>query len=250
MRTLHGRVALVTGGARRLGKAINLELARAGCDLLLHYGNTPAKQVAETLAEIRGFGVQAKALQANLVDITTCYSLLQAVEAQFGRLDYLVNNAANFQRRDLLAVTREDWDETLAINLSAPFFLTQAVAPLLRRGGGGAIINIGDYGSLQPWPRYPHHGMSKAALLMLTRTSALSLAPQIRVNAILPGPILKPENMSEQNWQDILASTPLGNGGSAAVVARALRFLLEEPTITGAALTVDGGHSLLGPQMP
>ena len=247
MQELSGRVALVTGSARRLGKEIALELARAGCDVLAHYGSTAKATVHETLAELRALGSQAQAAKADLVDGAEIDGLIGAAEEHFGRLDILINSAAIFQQRELMAITREEWERTLAVNLSAPFLLTQAAARIMRRNAGGVIINIGDYGSLQPWPRYPHHGISKAALLMLTRTSALSLAPDIRVNAVIPGPVLRPDTMSEETWARICAGAPLGHGGDSAAVARAVRYLASETAITGAVLPVDGGHNLVAP---
>lgn len=250
MAELSGRVALVTGSAHRLGKAIALELARAGCDLLVHYHHSPPEQVSETLAELRAMGHRAHAFQADLARRAQALQLIEAADRHFGRLDILVNSAAIFQQRELLAITAAEWEETLAVNLSAPFYLTQAAARLMQRGAGGVIIHIGDYGSLQPWPRYPHHGVSKAALLMLTRTSALCLAPSIRVNAVIPGLALKPAAMSEAAWAKMRDSAPLGDsndGNEAAAVARAVRYLAGESSITGAILPVDGGHSLSAP---
>ena len=247
MRELSGRVALVTGSARRLGKEIALELARAGCDILIHYGSTAEATVHATLADLRALNIQARAAQADLAVGAEIDRLISAAQDHFGRLDILVNSAAVFQQREFMAITPEEWERTLAVNLSAPFLLTQAAARIMRRNASGVIINIGDYGSLQPWPRYPHHGISKAALLMLTRTSALSLAPNIRVNAVVPGPVLQPDNMSDETWARICTSAPLGHGGDSAAIARAVRYLASERAITGAILPVDGGHSLVAP---
>lgn len=247
MRDLSGRVALITGSARRLGKEIALELARAGSDILIHYGSTPLETVHETVAELRALDIHAEATQADLAQGQEINHLVRSAINHFGRLDILVNSAAIFQRRDFLDITREDWERTLAINLSAPFLLTQAAARVMQENASGVIINIGDYGSLQPWPRYPHHGICKAALMMLTRTSALSLAPEIRVNAVIPGPVLRPDDMSEQAWSKICASTPLGWGGSGESISKAVRYLASEDAITGAVISVDGGHSLVAP---
>ena len=247
-RELEGQVALVTGSARRLGKAIALELARAGSDILIHYGSTAEEVVAETLNELKQCEVRAEAKQADLSQAEASEDLVQCAVERWGRLDILVNSAAIFQKRELMEVTRQDWERTLAINLSAPFFLSQAAARIMKQNGRGTIIHLGDYGSLQPWPNYAHHGISKAALIMLTRTSALSLAPEIRVNAVIPGPVLRPEQMAEEAWSKISQSPPLAWGGDERSVAKAVRFLACHPAITGAVLPVDGGHSLTPPK--
>ena len=247
MRELRDQVALVTGSARRLGKEIALELARAGCDILIHYGATAPETVQETLGELEKFEIRSVAKQADLSRVEEIESLTRTAVEHFGRLDILVNSAAIFQRRNFMAVSRQDWEQTLAINLSAPFFLTQEAAKIMKQNSGGSIINIGDYGSLQPWPQFPHHGISKAALIMLTRTSALSLAPEIRVNAIIPGPVLRPDDMEAKSWSNITQDTPLGWGGNAQSVAKAVRFLVSETAITGAIIPIDGGQSLTPP---
>lgn len=248
MRELEGQVALVTGSARRLGKEIALELARAGSDILIHYGSTAKEIVAETLNEMKQNHVRAEAKQADLSKNEEIGGLVQRAVERWGRLDILVNSAAIFQKRSFMEVTQRDWERTLAINLSAPFFLTQAAARIMKQNGRGTIINLGDYGSLQPWPLYAHHGISKAALIMLTRTTALSLAPEIRVNAVIPGPVLRPEDMSEEAWSRISQKAPLAWGGDAQSVAKAVRFLASHTAITGAVLPVDGGHTLTTPK--
>ena len=250
MGVLRDHVALVTGSARRLGKAIALELARSGCHILIHYGSSKPETVQETLRELDQFGISTVAKQANLAKAEEIAPLIRFASKHFGRLDILVNAAANFQRRNFQAVSQQDWEQTLAINLSAPFYLTQEAAKIMKRDSGGAIINIGDYGSLQPWPQFPHHGISKAALVMLTRTSALALAPEIRVNAIIPGPVLRPEAMAAGDWSKITQSSPLGWGGNSQSIAKAVRFLVSETAITGAIIPVDGGHSLTPPSFP
>ena len=249
MRELSDHVALVTGSARRLGKEIALELAKAGCNILLHYGTSAPATVQDTLRELEKFEISSVAKQADLSRVEEIKSLIRSAVEHFGRLDILVNSAAIFQRRNFLDVTREDWEQTLAINLRAPFFLTQEAAKIMKRNSSGSIINIGDYGSLQPWPQFPHHGISKAALIMLTRTSAVSLAPEIRVNAIIPGPVLRPDDMDVQSWSKITQNTPLGWGGNAQSVAKAVRYLVSETAISGAIIPIDGGQSLTPPTL-
>ncbi len=246
MNNLAGKVALVTGSAQRVGKAIALELARHGTDIALHYGSSPAKVVDQTRREIEALGVQAFPIQADLSHADNSSHLIDAVRAHYGRLDVLVNSASNFLRRRLLDVTLDDWNATLATNLTAPFLLTQHAARLMLQNDppGGVIINICDKGSLEPWPDFAAHGISKAGLLALTQLSAVSLAPPIRTHAIIPGLVLKPDAMPDARWQALAADTPLQQPGSAEDVARAVAYLAREPYLNGVVLNVDGGEYL------
>lgn len=184
---LSGQVALVTGAAHRIGKAIALELARRGVHILVHYGSSAAA-ATETVREIKSMGVDAFSVQADVSRQTGVETIFTALREHFGRLNILVNSAANFQKRDLLEVSLQDWQETINTNLTGPFLCTQAAAALMRQNdpSGGVIINILDKGALEPWPEYPHHSVSKAGLWMLTQVSAASLGPDIRVNAVSP----------------------------------------------------------------
>ena len=203
---LTGQVALVTGGAHRIGKAITLELARRGANILVHYGAS-ADAATETVREIKSLGSDAFSVQADISTPSGIEAVFEALREHFGKLHILVNSAANFQARDLLDVSLEDWQQTLNINLTAPFLLTQSAARLMRQNdpSGGAIVNILDKGALTPWPKYPHHSVSKAGLWMLTQVSAASLGPDIRVNAVLPGPVMKPADsaMTDEEWAKI-----------------------------------------------
>jgi NAD(P)-dependent dehydrogenase (short-subunit alcohol dehydrogenase family) len=242
---LHGQVALVTGAAHRVGKAIALELARHGVHILVHYGGAAAA-AAETVRELQALGVEAHAVQADLRQPVAIDALFDALRTHFGRLHILVNSASNFQRRNLLTLSLEDWNETLAINLTAPFRCTQLAAPLMRQNtpSGGVIINILDRGAISAWPEYPHHGISKSGLWMLTQVSAVSLAPDIRANAVLPGPVIKPERMAAADWEREGQVAPLRRTGSAEDVARAVAYLAAEDYITGTVLHVNGGEHL------
>lgn len=241
------QVALVTGGAHRVGKAIALELARRGADILVHYG-TSAEAATETVREIKSLGVNAFSVQADLSTQAGIETVFSALHEHFGRLHILVNSAANFQQRELLEVSLPEWEETLAINLTAPFLCTQAAAALMRENdpSGGVIINILDKGALEPWPKYAHHSVSKAALWMLTQVSAVSLGPDIRVNAVVPGPVMKPagNTMSDAEWAKLGNRTPLKRTGTPEDVARAVAYLASEDFITGAAIPVNGGEHL------
>ncbi len=256
---LTNQVALVTGAAHRVGKAIALELARRGAHIMLHYYHSDADTVRETLQAIKSFGVKAFQVQADIGTVEGVETIFSAVRESFGQLDILVNSASIFQRRSLLEVTPEEWQQTMNINLFGPFLCTQQAAKLMRevpeddpdepstqlKRAGGVIINICDKGSIDPWPDYAHHGISKAGLLALTKVSAASLGPDIRVYAIIPGPVLKPEEYNEERWAKSGARVPLKRTGTAEDVARAVAFLASEDYITGAVLNVDGGDSVV-----
>jgi NAD(P)-dependent dehydrogenase (short-subunit alcohol dehydrogenase family) len=237
---LSGQVALVTGGAHRIGKAIALELARAGADLVIHY-HRAASAARDTANEISALGCQALIVGADLGDVTAITRLFTAVEREFGGLDVLVNSASVFKATDFLTMTPEQWDLTLDVNLRGPAFCAQAAARLMLPRGGGHIVNIADVIGLQPWPRFPHHSVSKAGLIMLTQVLAATLAPTMRVNAVAPGPVLKPPAMSNERWREIGAASLLGRPGQATDVAEAVLFLVRSDYITGEVLVVDGG---------
>ncbi len=244
---LTDKVALVTGSAHRIGKAIALELARGGANILVHY-STSADAATETVREIKSLGVAAYPVAADLSTEAGVATVFTALREHFGRLHILVNSAANFQQRQILEVTLAEWQETLAINLTAPFLCTQAAAAMMRENdpSGGVIVNILDKGALEPWPQYAHHSISKAGLWMLTQVSAASLGPDIRVNAVIPGPVMKPagKEMSDAEWAKVGLRTPLQRTGSPEDVARAVAYLAREDYITGAAIPVNGGEHL------
>jgi NAD(P)-dependent dehydrogenase (short-subunit alcohol dehydrogenase family) len=244
---LEGQVALVTGSARRVGRAIAVELARNGVHVMVHSFGSDEDDVKETLREIKSHGVDALSVKADVSKPEDVESIFAAVREGFGRLDILVNSASNFQRRTLLEVTLEDWQQTMAINLTGPFLCTQHAARLMRETNppGGCIVNICDRGSLEPWPDYAHHGISKAGLLALSQVSAVSLGPDIRVNAIIPGAVMKPDDVPEERWQRNAQNVPLKKVGSAEDVARAVVYLCSEDFITGEVLRVDGGAYLV-----
>lgn len=220
-----------------------LALAQAGANIVVHYHST-TEAVPGTLAELRALGVQAIAVQANLVEPEGVEAVFEAAEAAFGGVDVLVNSAANMEPGDVLTLTRADWQRSLDLNLSAPFFCAQRAAQSMRARGGGAIVNIADLSGLQPWARYPAHSVSKAGLIMLTQVLAKALAPTIRVNAIAPGPVIKPDDWSDETWHGLGQRTLLKHTGSGYDVARAALFLLEADFITGETLVVDGGRRI------
>jgi len=254
---LDDTVALVTGAGRRLGRAIALELARAGAHVVVHYGRS-REAAAATAGEIRALGREALAVSADLRRPDAIEALFVAVRDTFARLDVLVNSAASFQRAPFDEITAEAWDEVQAVNVRAPFLCTQHGARMMRetadRPGSlgearvpGSVVNLADLAGVTTWSGYVHHGVSKAGVLHLTRTTARELGAEARVNAIIPGPILPPpgEDPDDDAWRARGERVPLGRTGEPAHVARAVVFLAESDYITGAHLFVDGGEHLL-----
>ena len=246
---LADQVALVTGSAQRVGRAIALELARQGVHILVHYHSSGPDTVRETVQDIKSLGVDAAAVQADISTAEGVVQVFNTLRGHFGRLNILVNSASIFQKRQLLEVTLDEWQQTLDVNLTAPFLCTQAATALMRENNpsGGVIINICDKGADKPWPVYAHHGVSKAALLALSEVSAVSLGPDIRVNTVIPGPVMKPSgrNMSDDEWAAIGQRLPVGGVGDADDVARAVAYLAGESFLTGAVIHVNGGEHLL-----
>ena len=239
---LHDKVAVVTGGAHRVGKVIALALAEAGANIVVHYHQSGEAEA--TLAEIRAHGVRALGVAADLGQPAGAGAIFDAAEREFGGVDVLVNSAATFQRADVLTIGPEEWQQTLNVNLNAPFFCAQRAARSMLARGGGAIINMADLSGRQGWPRYPAHSVSKAGLLMLTRVLAKALAPTVRVNAIAAGPVIKPPDWDEARWNAVGSRTLLKRAGSGYDVARTVLFLLQEDYMTGAIVVVDGGRSI------
>jgi NAD(P)-dependent dehydrogenase (short-subunit alcohol dehydrogenase family) len=244
---LKDQVALVTGSAHRVGKAIAQELARAGVHILVHYHSSDEATLRETLHEIKSEGVDAFAVQSDVSTPEGVETIFAAVRQHFGRLNILVNSASNFQKRRLMEVTLKEWQETMNINLTGPFLCTQAAVPMMRQNDppGGVIVNILDRGALEPWPDYAHHGISKAGLLALSQVSAASLGPEIRVNSIIPGAVLKPEATLPERWEQGAQKVPLKRNGSPEDVGRAVVYLASEDFLTGVVLRVDGGAYLV-----
>jgi NAD(P)-dependent dehydrogenase (short-subunit alcohol dehydrogenase family) len=237
------KTALITGAAKRVGRVIALELARAGYDIAAHYGGSKAE--AEKLAEeVRALGRRAAAIQADLADETAVEALLPRATAALGPVTALVNNASLFERDEALDVTRERWDRQMAVNLRAPFVLTQQFARLLPAEAAGAIVNILDQRVWNLTPFFVSYTISKAGLWTLTQTMALALAPRIRVNAVGPGPILPNDNQSAEQFRTHWSSLPLARVIHPEDVARAVVFLLESPAVTGQMIAVDGGEHM------
>ncbi len=238
---LHDRVALVTGAGRRLGRAMAEALADRGMTLAIHH-HASAEGARELEAQVRQRGGKAACFEADLTDAAAARALPERVAAQFGRLDVLVNSAAVMHRLDLEQTTPAQWDAIHALNLRAVFFCTQGAAPALR-SAKGKVVNLADLAGLEPWPGFVAHSISKAGVVMLTKVLALSLAPDVTVNAIAPGAVLVPEDYSADERERLARSTPLRRLGSPADVIAALLYLLEGGDfVTGEILVVDGGR--------
>jgi pteridine reductase len=237
----HGRIALVTGGARRVGRAFSIALAQAGCDVVINY-NRSEREARTTVADIERLGRRAVAIQADIADSAAIRALIEQTRAAFGRLDILVNNASTFERAPFAEITEHDWDHVLGVNLRGAFFMTQAAVPLMRHGDDAIVVNIADLSALQPWPSYAHHAVSKAGLLHLTRILARALAPDIRVNAISPGTILPPQDAAPEEGSE---RRVIRRDGRPSDVVDALLYLVRSDFVTGENLIVDGGRMLL-----
>jgi len=234
-------VALVSGAAKRLGRAIALRLAADGADLIVHYGRSQ-EEARETVAEVKKLGRRAFAVPADLTNVSEIKELFAQTDEYFGRLDILVNSAANFIETPFASITESDWDRALDSNLKSYFFCAQAAAPALK-SSQGVIINFADIGGILGWPGFIPHSISKAGVLMLTRALAKELAPQVRVNAIAPGTITMPGDPPE--WQqDFIKRAPLHRTGTSSDIADAVLFLVNAKFITGHTLIVDGGRIL------
>jgi pteridine reductase len=241
--SLEGKVVLVTGGARRVGRAISLAFASRGARLAIHY-HTASVEARECLDAVRSLsGADADVFRGNLADAKTPEKLADAVARRFGRIDVLINSASLYVKTPFALALPDDWDAHMTINARAPFFLAQACAPWLRRSPEAAIVNVGDWAAHRPYVDYAVYCASKAALLCANQALAKALAPEIRVNAVLPGPVLPPVHASDAERKRLADATLLKKLGSPEAVARACIFLADEAEFTtGAELTVDGGR--------
>jgi pteridine reductase len=242
---LHGRTALVTGAARRVGAQIVRTLHAAGANLVIHcrHSRREADQLAATLEAQRPGSTAV--LAADLLQLDQLPPLIEATCQRFGGLDLLINNASSFYPTPLGTITPAQWDDLFGSNLRAPLFLAQAAAPALRRARG-LLLNMVDIHGIRPLRDHPVYSSAKAGLIMLTRSLARELAPEVRVNGIAPGPVMWPESgMDDERRAEILQKTPLHRSGSPDDIARAvLFFATQAPFVTGQILAVDGGRSI------
>ncbi len=235
-------LAIVTGAAHRLGKTFALALARRGYAILLHYYHA-TEEASATADEISALGVPAYLAQADLTDNANLLSFISTLDSLPHHLNVLVNSASVMQRNDIRYISAADWDATFALNLRVPILLAQQAAKRMMEGG--LIVNITDVGAHKLWTGYPAYAVSKSSLETLTRCLAKAYAPCIRVNAIAPGLVLPSEGVTPEEWEKLLERLPLKRPASLDEVASALTFLLDNHSITGQTIVVDGGYSLI-----
>ena len=238
---LEGKTALITGGARRVGRGITLALARAGANVVINY-NTSATEALETAAEAEALGVRALPVQASVSDYEQVGAMMATAVKHFGGIDILVNNASTFKPDPLPTDDLTVWQRSIDTLVHGPFYCANQVAPIMLEGDGGVIIGIGDLSAFEPWPGFAGHAVGKGAVLSLTRQLALELAPRIRANAVVPGPALRPTDYDEATYQRVADGTLLGRWGTPEEMAEAVVFLAKADYITGEVITVDGGQ--------
>jgi NAD(P)-dependent dehydrogenase (short-subunit alcohol dehydrogenase family) len=248
---LRGKTALITGAARRLGRASALALAEAGADVAITFRNS-ARDARETVVDLCGQGVRAFALQCDVTDEVSIRAMMKEVGRELGRIDILVNNAANYETAEFEKLTVRQWDAIFASNTRGPFLVSREALKWMRRDRGKSagkleakIINMGSLGGLRPWATHAHYCSSKAALHMLTKVMAKALAPEIAVNAVAPGMIDLGEKSAAAFMRRMAKQTPLQRNGRGEEIAAAVLFFATAPQfITGQILAVDGGLGL------
>jgi NAD(P)-dependent dehydrogenase (short-subunit alcohol dehydrogenase family) len=241
---LKGKTVFITGAARRLGKAIALAMARDGGNVAFTFRSS-AEEAAQTLADVKSTGVKGLALECDLRKAASATDAVKRVLEQFGQIDLLINNAGVFETAKIEEITAEQWDEVFAVNVRAPFLVSQACIPALGKTSG-RIINLGSLGGEKPWATHAHYCSSKAALHMLTQVIAKALAPEIAVNCVAPGMIDSGGGEKDPALlQRLAAHTPMKKNGSPQDIVSAVMYFATAPHfITGEILTVDGGLSL------
>jgi pteridine reductase len=237
---LRAKVALVTGAGQRVGRALALALGQNGAFVAVHYNESEAG-AREVATSIKKGGTRAETFGADLTKPAELQRLVDDVVKAFGALDVLINSAAIMQRTPFGETGVEEWDRILALNLRAPFFLTQAAAPHLRRARG-CVVNIADLAAFEVWPAYIPHGVSKSGIVHVTKSLARVLAPEVRVNGIAPGTVLLPDDWTDADRDRLDKTTPLQRQGSPDDVASAMLFLIDADYITGETIIVDGGR--------
>ena len=239
---LLGKSALVTGGAKRIGRSIALALAHAGADVAITYRSSPA-EAQETVAAVLALGRRSVAMECDVRSEASVQAAVDLAAAKLGRIDVLVNNAAIFETAPLEKLSLEQWDAVFETNARGPFLVTRAALPCLR-DAGGRVVNLGSLGGLEPWASHAHYCSSKAAVHMLTQTMAKAFAPEIAVNCVAPGWI-EMEGDDAELAARFAGKTPMRRNGSPEDVARAVLFFAAESSfVTGQILAVDGGLSL------
>ncbi len=242
MTELGGRVALVTGAGRRVGRALAVALGARGMHVIVHH-HAASDGADETARLVTRAGGSADVMRADLGEVEDSQRLVDAVVSVRGTLDVLVNSAAMMLRTPVGETTEAAWDAMFALNVRAPYFLSQRAAPALR-ASRGTIINIADLAAFETWPAYVPHGITKAAVVQMTRALARVLAPEVRVNAIAPGVVLLPEGWTDADAEHLRGTTPLRRLGSPEDIVGAMLYLLDADYVTGEVITVDGGRRI------
>jgi NAD(P)-dependent dehydrogenase (short-subunit alcohol dehydrogenase family) len=241
---LVGRTALVTGAARRVGRAIALAIADRGANVVIHYKSS-VSEAHETVEAVERLGRRAFAIQADLGEPDQVEVLADCAIAAYGKIDVLVNSAAIFRRTPLEQLTVQDWEQFLRVNLTGPFLLARRLGLLMRRQGAGKIINIADVAGIKPWADFLPYSISKGMVITMTQGLAKALAPEVQVNAVVPGTVLPAEDYSDKERESIVKSTLLKRIGDPVDIAKAVLFLVEgSDFITGQVVVVDGGQSI------
>ncbi len=237
---IKGAVALVTGGAHRVGKAIALSLAQEGANMIIHY-NRSEEAARETVAAAMAFGVKALAIRADIADLAQVNNMIAQAAREIGPVDILVNSASQWKSTPFPSVSLAEWHSVFNTDFNGAFYCANAVVPQMLEKGGGLIINILDLSSVQPYYKMSAHGTAKAALLSLTHHLALELAPVVRVNAVCLGPVLPPVHLSAEEIAQVAAHTMLQRWGTPDDAVRAVHYLIGAGFVTSECLTVDGG---------
>src|SRR5450755_4104722 len=248
---LRGKTALVTGAARRLGRASALALAQAGADVAITFRDS-AREARETVVDLSSFGVRAFAMRCDVTDEASVRAMMKDVGRELGRIDILVNNAANYETAEFEELTVKQWDAIFASNTRGPFLVSREALKWMRRSRGkgsgpieAKIINMGSLGGLRPWPTHAHYCSSKAAVHMLTKVMSMALAPEIAVNCVAPGMIDLGEKAAAGFMKKMAKQTPMRRNGTGKEIATAVMFFATAPHfITGQILAVDGGLGL------
>jgi pteridine reductase len=239
-KSLQGQAAIVTGGAKRIGRAIGLTLAEAGAHVVVNYRSSE-QAAAATARELEARGVRALLVAGDVSRPADVRQLIGTVQDTFGRVDILVNNAGIFEHASLEETTPEQWDRFMAVNLKAQFLTAQAAGPLMRAAGRGKIVNLASLGGLLAWPGFIPYCVSKAGVIHLTRCLARALAPEVQVNCVCPGTIQFEGEEPDANY---LKRAPLKRTGRGEDIAQAVLYLVQADFVTGQVLVVDGGYSL------
>ena len=241
---IEGKVALVTGAAKRLGRSIALALAERGAELVIHYRDSE-REAQELLALLKRAGGKPVAVRGDVSVAADVDRIVETAMQAFGRIEILVNNAAIFYRTPFEKVTEEDWDRFLDVNLKGPFLLCRRIGGIMLRQGQGKIISLADLAGLKVWAEYIPYSVSKAGLIALTQGLAKALAPAVQVNAVAPGAVLLPEGTSPEERERAIRRIPLDRLGTPEDIARAVVYLIRNDFITGEVLRLDGGQHLL-----